>query len=109
MGLIGSAIMKLTHQPAMVAQFTGTFGYAEGLLPVLAALELASVVLYLIPGTAVLGAVITTGYLGGAIATHVRVSDPAFMAPLTLGVLTWAGLFLRDERVRALLPIRRAA
>jgi hypothetical protein len=65
-----SAVMKLMHQPAMVAQFTGKFGYSEDMLPVLAVVELACVSLYLIPGTAVLGAVVMTGYLGGAGATQ---------------------------------------
>jgi hypothetical protein len=56
----------------------------------------------------VLGAVLLTGYLGGAVATHVRVGE-AFVIPLVLGVLLWAGLYLRDERIRALLPLRKAA
>ena len=70
--------------------------------------ELLSTLLYVIPQTSVLGAVILTGYLGGAVATHVRVGD-VFVAPLGLGVLVWAGLFLRDARIRALLPLRRPA
>jgi hypothetical protein len=63
-------------------------------------------VLYLIPRTAVLGAIVLTGYLGGAVATHVRVSDPTFVAPLILGILIWLGVFLRDERLCALVPLR---
>jgi hypothetical protein len=63
------------------------------------------VALYAIPRTKVLGAVLLTGYLGGAIATHVRIGEP-FVAPLVLGVLAWLGLYLRDEKVRALSPLR---
>ena len=58
--------------------------------------------------TAVLGAILLTAYLGGAVATHVRVAE-AFAIPVVLGVLAWAGLFLRDARVRDLLPLRKAA
>ena len=62
--------------------------------------------LYVVPRTAMLGAILLTGYLGGAIATHARLGDPSFSTALILGVLVWAGLFLRDARVRALLPLR---
>jgi hypothetical protein len=51
--------------------------------------------------------VLVTGYLGGAVATHVRVSDPVYIAPALLGALAWLGLYLRDPRLRALLPLRR--
>ncbi|TLY12797.1 MAG: DoxX family protein, partial [Nitrospirae bacterium] len=58
-----------------------------------------------IPQTSVLGAILLTGYLGGATATHVRIGEPFYM-PIVLGMLVWAGLFLRDDRLRALLPLR---
>jgi hypothetical protein len=99
-----SAAMKLSRTPAL-AETLGRLGYPETLLPALAALEIACVVLYAVPRTAVLGAVLLTGYLGGAVATHVRVGD-AFLVPLALGILVWAGLYLRDERLRDLLPLR---
>jgi hypothetical protein len=102
-----SASMKLSHNPGMVEAFTSKFGYPAGVMTVLGTLELACTVLYLVPQTAVLGAVLLTGYLGGAIATHVRVTD-AFAVPLLLAVLLWVGLFLRDPRVRGLLPMRKA-
>lgn len=70
-------------------------------------LELACAVFYAIPRTAVLGAVLLTGYLGGAIATHVRIGDPASVGPLILALIAWGGLYLREQRLRALLPIRR--
>ena len=58
---------------------------------------------------AFLGAVLVTGYLGGAVATHVRVGDPGFLTPLVVGILAWAGLYLRDARLRQLLPLRQIA
>jgi hypothetical protein len=69
--------------------------------------EIGCTLLYLIPPTAVLGAILLTGYLGGAVATHVRLLETQFVVPLLLGVLIWGGLFLRDPRVRALIPIRK--
>jgi hypothetical protein len=104
--LLMSASMKLAQKPEMVDMFTTKFGYPQGALLTLALVELTSTALYVVPQTAVLGAVLLTGYLGGAIATHVRVGQ-AFAIPLVLGVLLWAGLFLRDERIRALLPLRK--
>jgi hypothetical protein len=74
------------------------------------AIELVCLALYVIPRTAVLGAVLLTGVMGGAIATHLRMSDPLFSHTLFgvyLGVLAWVGLYLRDGRVRALLVLRR--
>jgi hypothetical protein len=68
---------------------------------------LLCVALYLVPRTSVLGAILITGYLGGATATQVRVEDPWFLFPVGLGVLVWLGLFLRDARLRALIPLRR--
>jgi DoxX-like family len=77
-------------------------------LPFIASLQLGAILLYVIPRTTVLGAVILTGYLGGAIATYVQIGElypPLF--PLTTAMLAWLGIYLRDERVRALLPFRR--
>ena len=105
--LLLSASMKLSHAPQFVEMWTGKLGFSEGSLTGVGLLELACVLLYAIPRTSVLGAVLVTGYLGGAIATHVRIGDPGLTTPLILGVLAWAGLFLRDERVRALMPLRR--
>jgi len=103
-----SASLKIAHPPQVVQQFVGKFGYPESLFLTLAAIEIGCAALYAIPRTAVLGAVLTTGYLGGAIATHVRVGDPGFTTALALGVFVWAGLYLRDPRLRALLPLRSA-
>ena len=71
----------------------------------LAIVEMTCLVLYLIPKTAVLGAILLTGYMGGAIAAHVRVGDP-FIVQSLLGVAAWLGLYLRDEKLRAILPLR---
>lgn len=70
-------------------------------------LELACTAVYLIPRSSVLGAILLTAYLGGATATNVRIGDPAFIVPPILGVLVWGGLFLRDDRLHALIPLRR--
>ena len=72
---------------------------------VLGSSSLSVLSLYAIPRTSILGAILLTGYLGGATATHVRISDP-FLMPVVLGVLVWGGLFLRDGRLRALIPLR---
>jgi hypothetical protein len=104
-GLLMSAAMKLSHNPQLVTQFTEKFGYPETALTPIGVTELLCTVLYAVPKTSVLGAILLTGYLGGAVATHVRSSE-GFIAPLVMGVLLWAGLFLRDGRVRALLPLR---
>ncbi len=81
-------------------------GWEASQLPGLGILEIAVVIVYLIPQTAVLGAILTAGYMGGAIATHVRVGDP-FIAQAVIGVIFWLGLWLRDPRLRDLLPIRK--
>ena len=77
-------------------------------LPLLAYLQLTAITLFVIPPTAVLGAVLLTGYLGGAIATYVRIGEfyPP-LVPLTTALLAWLGIYLREDRLRALLPLRR--
>lgn len=103
--LVMSAVMKLTKPPEVIEGFK-KLGWDESLALALAIVELGSAIIYLIPRTAVLGAILLTGYLGGAIATHVRLHEP-FHIPLILGIVIWGGLYLRDERIRALLPLRR--
>ncbi len=103
--LLFSAIMKFM-KPAQVLQGLAQFGYQESVVLSLGILELACTVVYLVPRTAVLGAILLTGYLGGATATHVRVGDQFFI-PIVLGVLLWGGLYLRDERLRALIPLQK--
>lgn len=82
-------------------------GYPEHLLTTLAIVETISIVLYLVPQTAVLGAILTTGYLGGAIASHLRIGESTWIVGAVMGVLVWLGLYLRDARLRELLPLRR--
>ena len=102
--LLMSAVMKLMKPPAVLQGFAH-YGFAENLIAVLGVLELVCTVIYAIPRTAVIGAILTTAYLGGATATNVRVGDPSWIATALLGVLVWAGLYLRDKRLRALLPL----
>lgn len=104
-----SARWKLTHNPWYVGEFK-RIGWPETRLTLLAFLQLGSALLYLIPQTAVLGAILLTGYLGGAIAAYTRIGEPyPVLVPLSTAVFAWAGIFLRDERVRALMPIRQSA
>jgi hypothetical protein len=103
--LLFSGIMKLLKPEDVVKGFEH-LGYPDHLALALGIVEIGCTLVYLMPPTAVLGAILLTGYLGGAIATHVRLLEMQFLAPLILGVLIWGGLFLRDPRVRALIPIR---
>ncbi len=105
--LLMDGIMKLIKPPPVV-QATVELGYSESVILALGIILLTATILYVIPQTSVLGAILLTGYLGGAVATHVRVSDGLFsiVFPIVFGVLLWGGLWLRDLRVRALLPIR---
>jgi DoxX-like protein len=106
--MLMSAGLKLAHPPQVVEPFTHQFGWSEHALLPLAIVEISCALLYAIPRTAVLGAVLVTGYLGGAIATHGRIGDPGFVTPLVLGIIAWGGLFLRDPRLHALLPLRKS-
>jgi hypothetical protein len=107
--IVTSATWKLTRNPEYVAEF-GRIGWPESALTGLALLQLSCLVLYLIPPTAVLGAVLLTGYLGGAIAAYVRLGEPyPVLVPLSTSLIAWAGIYLRDERLRGLLPIRSRA
>lgn len=89
-------------KPVPVVEGFAHLGYPESLALGIGILELVCTVVYVIPRTSVLGAILLTGYLGGATATQVRVDDP-FFAPI---VLVWGGLFLRDNRLRDFLPLR---
>lgn len=101
-----SAMMKLTKSPQAV-EGLAHFGYPENTLIPIGVTEVACMLLFLIPRTSVLGAILVTGYLGGAVATHVRAGE-LFVIPVVLGVVAWFALFLRDPRIRALLPVRRS-
>jgi len=96
--------------PAQIASMLQETGFAMDLTCVLGPILLACVILYAIPATAVLGAILVTGYLGGAICAHVRIGElgsPPEIISLLLGALTWGGLYARDPRIRAILPLIR--
>jgi len=105
--IISSATWKLTRNAWYVREFS-RIGWPEGALTGLALLQLGCLALFLIPRTSVLGAVLLTGYLGGAVASYVRMGEPyPVLVPLSTSMIAWAGIYLREERLRALLPIRR--
>jgi hypothetical protein len=102
-----SAGMKLMPTP-QVFEGMNHLGLPGALLLPLGVIELSCIIIYLIPMTAVLGAILFTGYIGGAILAHLRIGEPVYMQ-VGLGVLIWLGLWLRDRRLRALLPTRKRA
>ena len=101
---IGLAIMLF--KPEEIEKGMKQYGFPEHSGMKIMVVEMVCVVLYIIPQTAVLGAILLTGYLGGATCTHVRAGEPFFM-PVIVGIVVWLGLFFRDARVRALIPLRR--
>jgi hypothetical protein len=103
--LLMGAVMKITNADA-VREGNQHMGFPEHILPGIGVLELACTVLFLIPRTAFLGAILLTGYLGGAVVTHLRVGDP-FYFPILFGVLIWSGLALRDPRLLTLLRLTK--
>ncbi|HEU4632167.1 MAG TPA: DoxX family protein [Gemmatimonadaceae bacterium] len=107
--LLFDAAIKLAGVPEAV-QGTVQLGYAPHHLPIIGLIEVVCLVVYLVPRTAPLGAVLWTGYFGGAIATHLRVDNPLLthtLFPIYVAALVWGGLYLRDARVRALLRSAR--
>lgn len=101
-----SGVMKLVGGDA-VREGMAHLGLPESFILPLAILELICVAIYLIPATAVPGAILLTGYLGGAILAHLRVGDP-FVGPVVIGVFVWLGIALRDDRLWSLIPVRRS-
>jgi hypothetical protein len=107
--LLIDGVMKLIKPPPVV-QATVELGYPESSIIGLGIVLLTCVVLYVIPKTSLLGAILLTGYLGGAVATHVRVGSPLFthtLFPVYLGALVWGGLFLRDRRMSMLIRLQK--
>jgi hypothetical protein len=100
--------MKL-FKPPVVVETTLQLGYPEAAIVGIGVVLLVCTILYMIPRTAILGAVLLTGYLGGAVATHVRVSGPLFniLFPIVFGCMVWGGLYLRDQRLRLVLGTAR--
>jgi hypothetical protein len=105
--LLMDGVMKL-FKPAFVVEATVQLGYPESVIIPLGVVLVISTILYIIPRTSVLGAILLTGYLGGAVATHVRVGEGLFSVifPVIFGVMIWLGLYLRDHRLRAQIPLR---
>ena len=102
------SVIKLLRLP-MVAEASAKLGYQNDTIFQIGIVLLVCVILYAIPQTSILGAILLTGYLGGAVATHTRVGDPLFshiLFPTYIGTLVWLGLYLRDTRLRALVPFR---
>ena len=102
LALLASAGMKLANVLAVQEGFAH-LGWPPNVIFGLGLVELTCFVLYLVPATSVLGAILVTGYLGGAMATHLRIGEP-FIGPLLLGVLAWGGLYLRTPQLQALIP-----
>lgn len=106
--LLFDSVMKLVQAPEAVTT-TVELGYSADVVVALGIVEVVCLLVYLWPRTSVLGAVLWTGYLGGAIATHVRVGNPLFshvLFPIYVAALLWGGLWLRDELLRRVLPVR---
>jgi hypothetical protein len=102
------AVIKFMKPPPVVEAFAH-LGWPISLAIVLGIILLTCTAIYAIPRTSVLGAILLTGYLGGAVATHLRAGDPLFshaLFPVYLGVLIWGALFLREDRLRSLIPLR---
>lgn len=109
MFMLMDSIMKFVKPPAVV-EGTLALGFAEHHLAIIGALGLISTLLYALPRTSVLGAILLTAYFGGAVATHVRLNNPLFTHTLFtvyFGILVWGGLWLRNAKLRELLPLRK--
>lgn len=100
-----SGVMKLVGGPQVAEEFA-RLGLPESMLVPLGILEIACVAVYLIPATAVIGAILMAGYVGGTIVTAWRVGDPVYLQ-IALGLLLWLGLYLREPRLRPLIPMRK--
>ena len=106
-----SASFRATYHTYAVAEIVTGYGYPESAIVLIVIAECALVVLYLLsPHTSVIAAILLTGYLGGAVATHLRMADTARAAiPVAVGILAWGSLSLRDRRIRQLVSFRRSA
>jgi hypothetical protein len=100
------AAFAFSH-PEEVKKGFEKYAFPEGFMNKVLIIEAICLLLYIIPQTAVLGAILLTGYLGGAVITHARVGEPNWIVPIIVGIVFWLGLWFRDPRVRALAPIRR--
>ena len=105
--MAGIGTLALVHpSPEMVEGFR-KHGYPDSAFKPILIVEICSALIYAIPQTSVVGAILLTGYLGGAVATHVRAGEPNWFVPVIVGVIVWLGLLLRDRRLWSLLPFRK--
>jgi hypothetical protein len=104
--LLLSAVMKFLKPPQVVDGFN-RMGLPFSLVTGLGVLELLCTVTYLIPATSVLGAILLTGYMGGAVLASLRIGDPSYFGAIAVGIMLWGGLYLRTPRLRTLIPLRR--
>ena len=107
--MLFDSIMKFVKPPEVI-EGTLVLGFAEQHLPIIGGLGLISTLLYIFPRTSVLGAILLTAYFGGAVATHLRLNNPLFTHTLFtvyFGILIWGGLWLRNSKLRELLPLRQ--
>jgi hypothetical protein len=104
--LLFSGVIKLI-QPAGAAQGFALYGYTPHVMFEIGIVEIACTLIYLIPQLSVLGAILLTGYLGGAVASNVRIENNQFFMPAILGIMVWAALYMRDPRIRALIPLKK--
>jgi DoxX-like family len=108
--MLSSAWFRATQHTYAVTEIVTGYGYPESAISRIVTAECVLVLLYLVPQTSVLAAIVMTGYLGGAVATHLRIGDTARAAiPLVIGIFAWGGLYFRDSRIRELIPLRRSA
>jgi len=108
--MLFDSITKISENP-YVMKASANLGYPTSLIPVVGIILLACVVLYVIPRTSIIGAVLLTGYLGGAVASNLRIGTPLFsnvLSPVYFGIVVWAGLYLRNRRVRQFFSLKRA-
>jgi hypothetical protein len=108
--MLFDATMKFLKPPVVITTTVDELGYAEHHIILIGFFALIPTILYAIPRTSVLGAVLLTAYFGGAIATHLRVDNPLFgytLFPVYIAILMWGGIWLRDERLRSVLPFKK--
>jgi DoxX-like protein len=106
LALLALNTMGLLHKAESVKRSVA-YGYPESAYVAISIVFFVCILVYAIPRTAIFGAILLTGYFGGATATHVRAGEPQFVIPVLVGALVWLGVFLRDARLRALVPLRR--
>jgi hypothetical protein len=104
--LLMSGVMKVLKPQPVVDGFVH-YGFPLGMVAGLGVLEILCTAVYLLPRTSILGAILLTGYLGGATVTTLRVGEASWVMAVALGILLWGGLYLREPRLRALIPLRR--